>query len=61
MKVIAIVGMTGAGKSEVSRLFAENGFTPIRFGDVTDNEIKKRGLKLNEDNERHIRELLRRE
>ena len=61
MKVIAIVGMTGAGKSEVAGLFAENGFTRIRFGDVTDKEIKKRGLELNEENERHTRELLRRE
>jgi len=61
MKVIAIVGMTGAGKSEVARLFAENGFARIRFGDVTDLEIKKRGLKLNEENERRIRELLRQE
>ncbi len=61
MKVVAIVGMTGSGKSEVSKLFAENGFAPIRFGDVTDKEIKKRGLELNEANERHIREQLRQE
>ena len=61
MKVVSIVGMTGAGKSEVARLFEENGFTRIRFGDVTDEEIKKRGLALNEENERHIRELLRQE
>lgn len=61
MKVIAIVGMPGAGKSEVARLFAENGFARLRFGDVTDEEIRKRGLKLNEENERRIRELLRRE
>ncbi len=61
MKVVAIVGMTGAGKSEVARLFAENGFAKIRFGDVTDKEIKKRGLELNEVNERRIRELLRQE
>jgi dephospho-CoA kinase len=61
MKIIAIVGMTGSGKSEVSRIFAEEGFTYIRFGDVTDNEITKRGLELNEANERHVREQLRRE
>ncbi len=61
MKVVSIVGMSGAGKSEVARLFEENGFTRIRFGDVTDEEIKKRGLELNEENERHIRELLRQE
>ena len=38
-----------------------NGFIRIRYGDVTDEEIKKRGLKLNEANERRIRELLREE
>ena len=53
------MGMAGAGKSEVSRVFEENGFIGIRFGDLTDNEIKKRGLELNEKNERYIRELLR--
>ena len=61
MKVVSIVGMTGAGKSEVARLFEENGFIRIRFGDVTDEEIRKRGLELNEENERYIRELLRKE
>ncbi len=57
--MVSIVGMTGAGKSEVARLFEENGFIRIRFGDVTDEEIKKRGLELNEENERYIRELIR--
>ncbi len=61
MKVVSIVGMAGAGKSEVAKLFQENGFTKIRFGDVTDQEIRKKGLELNEENERSIRELLRRE
>lgn len=61
MKVVSIVGMTGSGKSKVSRVFEENGFTRIRFGDVTDEEIEKRGLELNEENERYIRELLRKE
>lgn len=61
MKVVSIVGMAGAGKSEVARVFEENGFVRIRFGDVTDEEIKKRGLELNEKNERYIRELLRQE
>lgn len=61
MKVVAIVGMTGAGKSEVARLFEKNGFTRIRFGDVTDGEVQKRGLELNEANERVVREQLRRE
>ncbi len=61
MKVVSIVGMTGAGKSEVARLFEKKGFMKIRFGDITDEEIKRRGLELREENERHIRELLRQE
>jgi dephospho-CoA kinase len=59
--VVAIVGMAGSGKSEVARVFEDNGFTRVRFGDVTDEEVKKRGLVLNEDNERRVRELLRKE
>ena len=61
MKVVSIVGMAGAGKSEVARLFEKAGFIRIRFGDVTDEEVKKRGLELNEENERYIREFLRKE
>jgi dephospho-CoA kinase len=61
MKIVAIVGMTGAGKSEVARLFEDAGFKRIRFGDVTDEEVKKRGLPLNEANERAVREQLRKE
>jgi dephospho-CoA kinase len=61
MKMVSIVGMAGAGKSEVARIYEENGFIRIRFGDITDEEIRKRGLELNEENERYIRELLRKE
>lgn len=61
MKVVAIVGMAGAGKSEVARVFAENGFGVVRFGDVTDEMVKAKGLPLTEENERAAREQLRRE
>ena len=61
MKVVSVVGMAGSGKSEVARLFRENGFITVRFGDVTDGEVRKRGLELNEENERRVRELLREE
>ena len=61
MKVVSIVGMAGAGKSEVAQVFEEAGYTRIRFGDVTEEEIKKRGLIGGEANERYIRELLRKE
>ncbi len=55
------MGMTGAGKSEAARAFAAEGFAVVRFGDITDMEIAKRGLELNEANERLVREDLRRE
>jgi dephospho-CoA kinase len=61
MKVVSIVGMTGAGKSEVSKVFEENGFIRIRFGDLTDEGMKKRNLEPSEENERLVRELLRQE
>lgn len=61
MKVISVVGMAGSGKSEVARIFENNGFAKVRFGDITDEEISKRGLELNEENERYIRRQLRKE
>jgi len=61
VKVVAIVGMAGAGKSEVARMFEEHGFKKVRFGDITDEELKNRELEPNEENERYIRQQLRKE
>jgi len=61
MKVVSIVGMAGSGKSEVAKIFENNGFAKVRFGDITDREIAERGLELNEKNERHVRQQLRKE
>jgi dephospho-CoA kinase len=61
MKVVSIVGMTGSGKSEVAAVFHDNGYTPVRFGDITDEAVQNRGLELNEVNERAVREELRNE
>lgn len=58
-KIIAIVGMCGAGKSEVTNYFEEKGFARIYFGAVTFEEMAKRGLENNQDNERKIREEFR--
>jgi dephospho-CoA kinase len=60
-KVIAIVGMAGSGKSEVARFLESDGYHKVRFGNITDEEVKKRGLPLNEENERLVRQELRRE
>ncbi len=59
MKVVALVGMPGSGKSEVAKVFEDNGYKTVRFGDVTDDEVKKRGLDLNEKNEKSVREEMR--
>ena len=58
-KIIAIVGMCGAGKSEVTNYFEEKGFARIYFGAVTFEEMAKRGLENNQDNERQRREEFR--
>jgi dephospho-CoA kinase len=60
-KVVAIVGMAGSGKSEVAKAFVDAGFFKVRFGDITDEEMKKRSMLRNETNERQCRETLRKE
>jgi len=61
MKVVAIVGMTGSGKSELARFFSGRGYTIVRFGDITDEAVKEKGLPLTEENERPVRENIRKE
>ena len=58
-KIVAIVGMCGSGKSELTQLFLADGYDSIHFGDVTMNEMKRRGLPVCEANERSIREEVR--
>jgi len=60
-KLIAVVGMCGAGKSEVADVFVEAGFQFVRFGQLTLDVVKEKGLEPTEDNERAIREALRAE
>jgi len=60
-KIVAIVGMPGAGKSEVADEFIKRGYQYIRFGQITLDEVKKRGLEPTEENERPIREELRKQ
>jgi dephospho-CoA kinase len=58
-KIVCISGMCGAGKSVVSDFFVKNGFQFVRFGQLTLDEVIKRGMEVNEANERIVREELR--
>jgi len=60
-KLIAIVGMCGAGKSDATQWFCERGWQKVYFGGVTMEELKKKGLPVTPDNEKTERERLRRE
>ncbi len=57
--LLVIVGMAGAGKSSVARHLEKKGWHVIRFGALTMQELEKRGLPINEANEKAIREELR--
>lgn len=59
--VLALVGMPGAGKSEVASYLAEKGFPFVRFGQITEDEVRRRGLPLTQANEQLVREAIRRE
>ncbi|MCX6718017.1 MAG: AAA family ATPase [Candidatus Staskawiczbacteria bacterium] len=60
-KIVFIVGMTGSGKSEVSDELIKNGFAYLRFGQLTLDIMKEKGLEVNEVNEKATREGLRKE
>ncbi len=58
-KIVALVGMPGSGKSIVGDFFKESGFSYIRFGQITLDIVKERGLQPTEDNEKIVREEVR--
>ena len=57
--IIAVVGMPGSGKSTVSEYLKGKGFGFVKFGQITLDEIKKRGLEPTEENEKTVREEIR--
>lgn len=59
--ILAFVGMPGAGKSEATQYLKNKGIPFIRFGQLTEDEIKKQGLEVNVENERIFREKIRKE
>lgn len=58
-KVIALVGMPGAGKSYCVEHLEKKGWPSVYFGGVVVDEVKRRGMEVNEVNEKFVREDLR--
>jgi len=59
VKIIAIVGMSGSGKSVVVDYLTEHGFPKVYFGGMIYKEMEKRGIEYSPDNEREFREMIR--
>lgn len=58
--ILAVVGLPGSGKTViVEYLMEKTNWPKVYFGDATFDEMKKRGLEINESNERKTREEIR--
>lgn len=60
-KILAIVGMPGSGKSEMCKYLKTKEFEIVRFGDLTEIELKRQNLEINPQNEQLVRVELRKE
>ena len=60
-KLIAIVGMCGSGKSIASEYYEKIGYKKIYLGGITMDKLKEENLEVNPENEKMMREKLRRE
>lgn len=58
-KIIALVGMTGSGKSVAGDALIAAGCAYIRFGQITIDTIQERGLPVTPETEKSVREELR--
>jgi dephospho-CoA kinase len=56
---LVVLGMCGSGKSSLAQFLSARGWPVVRFGEVTMDELKRRGLPIQEANERAVREELR--
>jgi dephospho-CoA kinase len=58
-KVLIFVGMAGAGKSVCVNYLKNKGLPFAYFGGITLDEIKRRGMEVNEASEKLVREDIR--
>ena len=61
IKILAIVGMSGSGKSVVVDHLTNLGYPKVYFGGMIYKEMEKRGIERTEDgeSEKHFREMIR--
>ena len=61
IKIIAVVGMSGSGKSVVVDYLTEKGFPKVYFGGMIYKEMKRRGIEITADgeSEKQFREMIR--
>lgn len=59
-KIIAIVGMCGVGKSVASDILEKLNYRKVYFGGVTMEKMKEEGIEVTPENEKKMREGLRR-
>ena len=61
IKIIAVVGMSGSGKSVVVDYLTEKGFPKVYFGGMIYKEMKRRGIEITTDgeSEKRFREMIR--
>jgi len=60
-KIICLVGMCGSGKSVIADELVKRGYSFARFGQITLDLVKEKGLAPTEENEKAIRENIRSE
>ncbi len=58
-RLLALVGMPGAGKSMLAAYLEQQGFPQFRFGGITMDEIQRRGWEITPGNEKIVREEIR--
>ena len=59
VKILAIVGMSGSGKSVVVDYLTSKGCPKVYFGGMILNEMERRGIEITPDNEKQFREQIR--
>ncbi len=60
-RLVAVVGMTGSGKSAACEVFRRAGWGYIRFGRLTIDSLVEAGWEVTPENEKRMREALRHE